>query len=163
MGDQAWVREARKFLGQREVAGAQSAPFISRWLQDLGAWWRDDETPWCGVAVAAWMRACGIAPPKAWYRAKAWADWGLPLVAPVAGAVVVFERRGGGHVGLIVGKDAAGRLMVLGGNQGDAVSIVPFDRARVLAYRWPAEHMALLPTKGLPLLASSGASSRNEA
>ncbi len=53
------------------------------------------------------------------------------------GCVVVFERAGGGHVGLVVGETAGGRLLVLGGNQGDAVSVAAFQRERVVAYRWP--------------------------
>jgi hypothetical protein len=30
-----------------------------------------------------------------------------------------------------------GDLLILGGNQGDAVNIRAFPRGRVLAYRWP--------------------------
>jgi uncharacterized protein (TIGR02594 family) len=163
MTEPHWLREAREYIGQRELPGAPTAPFIGRWLADLGAWWRDDATPWCGLAVATWMKACGVGLPKHWYRARAWLDWGVPLAAPAVGAVVVFERQGGGHVGLIVGKDERGRLLVLGGNQGDAVSIAPFDMQRVLGYRWPADQLALLPASGLPVLASADASSSNEA
>jgi uncharacterized protein (TIGR02594 family) len=102
------------------------------------------ETPWCGVAVAAWMRAAGIEPPPNWFRAKAWLAFGMPLSEPVAGCVVVFERPGGGHVGLVTGVDQIGRLLVLGGNQGNAVSEVPFARERVLGYRWPPNQIDLL-------------------
>lgn len=156
-----WLQLARRDLGLRELPGAPTAPRIARWLQQLRAWWADDETPWCGTAMAAWMRAAGVAPPAAWYRAKAWADWGVALAAPVPGAVVVFQRAGGGHVGLVVGRDARWRLMVLGGNQGDQVCIAPFEPARVLAYRWPAG----VPwgSAALPVIASAAASSTHEA
>lgn len=137
--DPSWLIEARKHIGLREIQGAQTAPRIRQWLADLGAWWRDDETPWCGVAVAAWMKSTGYKVPKHWYRAKAWLDWGSALRMPAHGCVVVFERQGGGHVGLVVGETADSRLAVLGGNQGNAVSIALFDRSRVLGYRWPAE------------------------
>lgn len=138
IADPTWVVEARRHIGLREIPGAPTAPAISRWLQQLGAWWRDDETPWCGVAVAAWMQAAGVGPlPKFWMRARAWADWGRELREPVHGCVVVFERQGGGHVGLVVGQDPGGNLLVLGGNQGDAVNVRTFPRARALAYRWP--------------------------
>lgn len=56
---------------------------------------------------------------------------------PAHGCVVVFARQGGGHVGLLVGEDTAGNLLILGGNQGNAVNIRAFPRDRVLAYRWP--------------------------
>lgn len=147
----------------REVPGSPTAPFIARWLTELKAWWNDDETPWCGTAVAAWMNACSISRPKEWYRAKSWASWGSPLLEPVEGCVVVFERTGGGHVGLVVGVDKTGRLMVLGGNQGNAVCIAPFDRSRAIAYRWPTERIDLLLSASLPVLDSSQASSKNEA
>ncbi len=159
-----WLTEARRYLGQRELPGAPTAPFISRWLQQLGAWWRDDETPWCGTAVAAWMLVCGFKPPAAWYRAKAWATWGDELPVPVVGAVVVFEREGGGHVGLVAGQDQHGRLMVLGGNQGNAVTVAPFDHRRVIAYRWPSQAYQPFPMPTvLPVLASTAPSSTNEA
>jgi len=142
-----WLQEARRHVGLREIPGAPTAPAISRWLQQLGAWWRDDETPWCGVAVAAWMQAAGVGPlPKFWMRARAWADWGQPLEGPAHGCVAVFARQGGGHVGLVVGRDRADNLLVLGGNQGDAVNVRAFPLDRVLAYRWP-------PGQPLPMLA----------
>ena len=157
-----WLARARADIGLRELPGAPTAPKIRQWLETLRAWWRDDETPWCGVAVAAWMQQVSIGVPKHYYRAKAWAEWGYP-VAPVVGCVVVFERQGGGHVRLLVGKDAAGRLMVLGGNQGNAVSIAPFERDRAIAYRWPSTELHALTAGPLPIIASSAASSTNEA
>lgn len=157
-----WLTLARADIGVREIPGAPTAPRIAQWLQALGAWWRDDETPWCGTAVAAWMRASGIEPPKAWYRARAWADWGLPLLGPRVGCVVVLSRQGGGHVGLVVGVTPAGSLLVLGGNQGDAVSIAAFLRDRVVAYRWP--WTAPLTSVGSVMLPiSSAPASRSEA
>lgn len=134
----AWLTEARRHLGVAEVPGPKHSPVIQSWLHKLRAWWNDDETPWCGVFVAACMDAVGIPLPKYWMRAKAWAEWGSRLSAPIPGCIVVFERQGGGHVGFVVGRTAKGHLMVLGGNQGNRVSIAPFDRTRVVAYVWPS-------------------------
>lgn len=156
-----WLAFALADIGLRELPGQPIAPRIAQWLQLLGAWWLDDETPWCGTACAAWMRAAGIRPPGAWYRARAWADWGVPLAGPAVGAVVVFARAGGGHVGLVSGVDTQGRVLVVGGNQGNAVCIAPFDPARVLAYRWPAGQP--LPTTAPTVSVSLAASSQNEA
>jgi uncharacterized protein (TIGR02594 family) len=157
-----WLQLARADIGLREVPGAPTAPRIAGWLAKLRAWWRDDETPWCGVAVAGWMLQAGIDDmPKHWYRARGWLDWGLPLEQPAVGAVVVFAREGGGHVGLVVGRDHLGRLLVLGGNQGNAVSIAPFETTRVLGYRWPADRRVLAGE--LPVTYVSGPSSRGEA
>lgn len=156
-----WVIEADRYLGIKEFPGAAHNPTIINWLVKLNAWWRDDETPWCGVAMGAWMKGAGVTPPKAYYRAKAWADWGHKLAVPVYGCVVVFSRKGGGHVGIVVGEDERGRLMVLGGNQGNAVTIAPFDRSRVSAYRWPPGHEMWL--QALPQIRTAEQSSTNEA
>ena len=62
----------------------------------------------------------------------------------------------------MVGRDKAGNLMVLGGNQGDAVSIRPFALSRVAGYRWPSSY----PSAGrfnLPVLDSDGKVSEDEA
>lgn len=150
-----WVAIARTFIGLREIKGPKHSPAIQKWLARLNAWWRDDETPWCGTFCAEVMSQAGIEPPKAWYRALAWADWGSALHRPLYGCIVVFSRAGGGHVGIVVGQDAVGNLQVLGGNQGDAVSIATFKRDRVVAYRWPTGAPL---SDGLPELAAVAAS-----
>lgn len=132
-----WLELARADIGVRETPGKETTPTIRRWLIELNAWWRDDETPWCGVALAYWMKAAGQEIPKHYYRARAWLDWGTTLCKPIVGCVVIFERGAGGHVGLVVGRSPTDRLLVLGGNQSDSVSIAAFSRARVLGYRWP--------------------------
>lgn len=162
MNEPSWLVEARKYIGLSEFPGASHNSTILRWLDKLSAWWRDDETPWCGVFVAYCMQASDIAVPKYWMRAKAWADWGSRLSAPVTGCVVVFERQGGGHVGFVVGRTLTGNLMVLGGNQGDKVSIAAFDRSRVVGYYWPPG-LPLPIHQGLIVMADNGQLSTNEA
>lgn len=158
----SWLARAREQVGVREVPGKGDSPVIQRWLRGLRAWWSDDATPWCGTFCAAMLQPEGFALPKHWYRARAWLDFGQRIPLPALGCIVVFEREGGGHVGFVVGIDERNRLMVLGGNQGDAVSIAPFDRSRVLGFRWPNGSTA--PLAPVPLVASRGAaSSRQEA
>ena len=91
-------------------------------------------------------------------RAKAWLDWGKSCPA-VYGAVVVFGRDGGGHVGFLVGQSAT-NYYVLGGNQSNAVTIAPIAKSRALGTRWPASQPLVIRT--LPQM-SGGAISRNEA
>jgi uncharacterized protein (TIGR02594 family) len=157
----SWVTRAHSYLDVKEVPGAGNNPVIVGWLIKLKAWWRDDLQPWCGTFIAACMSEVGIPLPKAWYRAKAYLDWGVPLEAPCYGCVVVFTRTGGGHVGFVVGRDPKGRLIVLGGNQGDRVSLAPFDMSRVSGYRWPPG--VPVNRQELPVIESAVASSRNEA
>lgn len=163
MTEPRWMTIARVDLHLKEIPGKEHAPKIVMWLKRLGAWWSDDETPWCGVAMAAWMRDARVPLPKHWYRAKAWADgWGTPLAEPIVGCVVVFDRQGGGHVGLVVGKDAAGGLQVLGGNQGNAVSIARFGPERTPRFVWPEGEPVPVVRGWAPILASAP-ESRSEA
>lgn len=165
MTDPRWIAQARGYLGLREVKGAAHAPKILEWWRAIGAsWFKDDETPWCGAFVGGVLAEVGITPPAkgAGASARAWLDFGVRLTSPAYGCIVVFERAGGGHVGYVVGKDKAGNLMVLGGNQGDGVSIRPFAMARVLGYRWPSAY-PLEERFNLPVLTSECRLSQNEA
>jgi uncharacterized protein (TIGR02594 family) len=162
MNEPRWLPYARRFIGLKEIPGTENNPVIIDWLIKLKAWWREDETPWCGTFVAAVCINSGIPLPVHWYRARGWLDWGSPLDFPVLGCVVVYERKGGGHVGFVMGEDQNGNLMTLGGNQSNKVSIAPFDRSRVLGYRWPAGER-VLSVYPLPLIESGAKVSFNEA
>jgi uncharacterized protein (TIGR02594 family) len=165
--DPQWLQVARLYVGLAEVPGAGNHPKISAWLQKLKAPFRDDETPWCGTFVGGSLDEAGypgIANP---WGARNWLKYGVEIDRPAYGCIVVFWRGSksgwSGHVGFVVGVDALGNLMVLGGNQGNKVSIKPFPLERVLehGYRWPGKW----PYPGrfvLPVLDSNGRVSTNE-
>lgn len=157
-----WVRLARADLGLQEIPGKDTHPKIRQWLIDLGAWWRDDETAWCGVAAGHWIRSCGYRVPRSPWRARAWLDWGLEIDEPCIGAVAIYSRKGGGHVNFLVGQTPDGRLLGIGGNQGNRVSIAAFDPARLIGLRWPRE-AAMLVSLTLPSLSWGGSTSTGEA
>lgn len=137
-----WMKLARADLGIRETPGIANNPVLLRRFATiqklLGIAYNADSVPWCGAIMGWWMSQCGITPPLIAVRAKSWATWGSNLrashVAP--GAVLVFERDGGGHVGLYAGETAS-HYLVLGGNQGDAVSLAKIAKSRCIAIRWP--------------------------
>lgn len=141
--DPAWLLAARAKLGTREAAGPANNATILGWAKRvgtkvLGIAYNADSVPWCGLFVAACVSEAGLAPPFIALRAKSWAAWGANLrpthLSP--GAVLVFQRQGGGHVGFYVGEDDAA-YHVLGGNQGDCVSITRIAKDRLIAARWP--------------------------
>jgi len=162
VGEPRWLAAARRHVGEREVKGRQHNPLILRWWTLIRAPFTDDETPWCAGFVGGVLESVGIRSSRS-AAARSYLSWGRALSAPRPGCIVVFERGPHfGHVGFVAGADRLGNLLVLGGNQGDAVNIKPFARGRVLGFRWPADE--LLPEEApLPLLTSSGAVSRNEA
>lgn len=160
-GEPDWLTEARSLIGTREIVGPRHNSWIAKGWGRLGAtWFNDDETPWCGLFVAHCIDAVGLKFPKPslFPRAKAWADWGKPC-GRMLGAVAVFGRTGGGHVGFLVGESAT-NLYILGGNQSNAVNIMPIAKTRLIATRWPKERAisgVLAPQM------SGGTVSRNEA
>lgn len=133
----AWLTVAWQNLGVKEIPGQQHHPLIVRWWQAIKRGGiKDDETPWCSAFVGAMLEAVDIRSTR-FEGAASWASWGQPLEAPTEGCIVVITRPGGAHVGFEVGRDAAGRVLLLGGNQGNAVSVAAFDSRRVLTRRWP--------------------------
>lgn len=153
---QPWIVEARKLIGVSEVKGAKHAPEILQMWRDIKRGGiKDDETPWCAAFVGAMLERAGIKSSR-FESAKSYLSWGVRIEAPVPGCIVVFTRDGGGHVGFVVGQGKVGNLQVLGGNQGDAVNVRSFSRARVTGYRWPAD--VPVPTDPLPVLASAATS-----
>lgn len=164
MAEPDYMKWARGQIGVRETPGAANTPRIMQWAASvgsaaLGIAYGGDHVPWCGLFVARAMKEAGITSPKIAVRASQWATWGRDIL-PRIGAVLVFRRPGGGHVGFYVGEGFA-HYYVLGGNQGDAVSIIRIEKARLVACRWPGA----LPANTRPLiLRSSGvAVSRDEA
>lgn len=156
-----WLDIAKSHMGLREIPGPKHSPIILRWLRDLKAWWSEDETPWCGTFVAHCMKEVGLPIPKLWMRAKEWASYGTALgpdrLAP--GAILVFNREGGGHVGFYVGEDRA-YYHVLGGNQSNGVNVMKLTKSRCVATRWPKD----IPVVGGPVWLNANGTpvSRNE-
>lgn len=161
-----WLDRARAYIGTREIKGKQHSNRIVKWWEAMKAPFRDDETAWCGAFVGGVLAEEGLSGVKGGASARAWLKLPVKLDKPAVGCVVVFWRGRpsgwSGHVGFVVGRDRAGNLMVLGGNQSDAVNIKPFSTARVLGYRWPS----IWPSPerfDLPVLRSDGRVSTNEA
>lgn len=171
----AWLTAARAKIGVRETPGPGNSPTILGWAKHLGTRilgiaYNADATPWCGLFVAECMDEVGIQPPPIAVRASSWDAFGH-AVSPRIGAVLRFERPGGGHVALYVGEDdgdphAVGEAQkpsyhVLGGNQADAVTIMRLAKDRMVTSRWPNSASCL--TRALKLTPQGAPTSTNEA
>lgn len=83
--------------------------------------------PWCGC----WLRLrLGLSDVRL-NLARAWASVGAPARGPAPGVVAVWRH----HVGLITGVLGDGRVMLLSGNDGNAVRERPRPTRGVIAYR----------------------------
>lgn len=108
---------------------------------------------WGAAFVNAVLGAAGIEGTGK-LNPRSFLSFGLPVDKPAPGDVVVLRRGddpAAGHVGLFQGYDANGNILVLGGNQGDAVSVAPFSADDVLGFRTAGpvnEQVTALPNYG---------------
>lgn len=167
MPEPSWLAKARADIGIKEAPGIADNAVIVGWGRSLGYAWvakfyAHDSIPWCALWLAHVMHEDGkaIPPQTDVLSALKWRLWGVPLFRAVPGAVLVFSRTGGGHVGLYVGEDET-HYHVLGGNQGDQVCIARVPRLQLVAIRWPSE----VSSYGNPVIlsASSAPASVSEA
>jgi len=69
--------------------------------------------------------------------ARSFASYGQRVSGPQIGAIAVMARRGGGHVGVVSGIDAAGNPILVSGNNRNRVVEAPIARGRIYAYVMP--------------------------
>jgi uncharacterized protein (TIGR02594 family) len=135
----SWMAIAKTQLGVKELSGSRNNPRIVEYhrtaVGNLA-----DSVPWCSSFVNWVVIKAGINGTNKG-NARSWLNWGQKLSKPIPGCVVVFWRDSPsswkGHVGFYVG-DAGSYVKVLGGNQGNAVTISTYPKSRVLGYRWPS-------------------------
>jgi uncharacterized protein (TIGR02594 family) len=159
-----WLTVATKLLGVKETPGPKSNPTIIGWAKALGGWvasfYKDDATPWCGLGVGFCMHEAGIRPAAKTLSALGWLDWGQKLASPAYGCVIVFRRKGGGHVGFYIGENATS-YKVRGFNQHDSVCDTWVAKDRCAGYRWPFHYP--VPQGARVITAETGSLSTNEA
>lgn len=138
---------AQRYVGVHEFTGAKDHPLVVWWLSLCGLPDSHDEVPWCSAFVngVAWELRL---PRSNSAAARSWLTVGIPVDLPDAQPgfdVVVLQRGTGkqpgsdvvaapGHVGWFAGVEGSD-VLLLGGNQGDAVSVSRFSAARVLGVR----------------------------
>lgn len=138
---------AQRFVGVREVPGAGSSPQVLAFLRLDQSWPAGDDVAWCSAFAnyVAWLLRL---PRSKSLAARSWLTVGVPVELDAARAgfdVVVLKRGAGqqpgpdvlkaqGHVGFFAGLEGDD-VLVLGGNQGDQVSIDRFPRTKVLGVR----------------------------
>lgn len=146
---------AQRYVGIKEVSGQFDNPQIMAWLKLDMQWPEGDEVPWCSAFVNGIAHAFRLPRSKS-LRARSWLLMGEPIDLEKAepGFDVVIIKRAGddsgpdvidapGHVGFYAGierfTDRGGtdreRILILGGNQGNSVSIAGFSSDRLLGVR----------------------------
>ena len=133
----AWMKIARAELGVVEDPTG-SNPRIEAYHASTAGGAADDSVPWCASFVNFCVEAAGVKGTDS-KAARSWMEWGVDVADFVPGCIVVLKRGSApkGHVGFFAGFES-GRIKLLGGNQGDMVSVASFDADRVLARRLAA-------------------------
>ena len=138
---------AQRFVGVKELPGEGSNPMVLAMLKLDAGWPEDDEVAWCSAFVNYICWLCR-APRSKSLRARSWLQVGHAIehAAATVGRDVVIIKRGKepqpgpevieaqGHVGFYAGHEG-GNVLILGGNQGNQVSIAAFPWASVLGIR----------------------------
>lgn len=152
MQQPAWLTAAWAEFGVREVVGSGDAARVVRYFRDAGhAQITNDETPWCAAFVGAMLERVELEGTGS-LLARSYLKWGLAIDGPRLGAIAVLTRGSdpaAGHVGFYLGA-SDDKIFLLGGNQGDAVSVAPFARDRLLGYRWADVKSETGPAVGNP-------------
>jgi uncharacterized protein (TIGR02594 family) len=146
-----WIEVAKTALGITECAGQKYEPAIIAFHATTGKF-QSDETPWCSSFVNWAITESGITGTNS-ARAYSWKRWGQRLRSPAYGAIAIANFS---HVGFVVGKNTAGKIVVLGGNQGAPGSVsLTVINPNVLHYVYPR---GFCPSYFLPVLDLNGAS-----
>lgn len=126
------VREAVALFNTIETQGTADNPDILAWAKEAHVQgYNDDSIPWCGLF------ACIVATRAGWQDqipasplwALSWLEFGQRVTEAALGDILVYKRKGGGHVCLYVGEDDT-HYHCLGGNQGDKVCIIRLPKSK---------------------------------
>lgn len=137
-----WMHVALEELrrGVREVAGERDNPRIIAYHATT-AGLRSDEEAWCSSFVNWCIQQSGMTGTGR-ANARSWNGWGRQVMAPQYGDIVVLWRESPqswrGHVGFFLAFRDQRKVLLLGGNQGNAVSIAAYPRRRILSFRRPS-------------------------
>ena len=125
---------------------------LSDYLQTGGQSLDPATTAWCAAFVNATLKQSGTEGTGK-LNARSYMDWGQAVDKPQRGDVAVFSRGDPngwqGHVGFFDSYNPDGTIKVLGGNQGDSVSLANYSPENLLGFRRAAEGGA--PTQGQPM------------
>ena len=132
-----WLDVARKEVGQKENAdkGKHNARIVEYHATTKGKF-KNDETAWCSSFMNWVMKQAGYAGTDS-ALAVSWKNYGSKSDGPVVGSIAVIDRGNGhGHVGIVVGR-SGNNIVLLGGNQGDAVQYRSYPAKAISEYRLP--------------------------
>lgn len=170
VGRPLWVEAGIKLLGTHEGAGSADNKAIIDWAKeeggDIAKEYNHDTIPWCALFANHILTHVGLKGTETLWALDFAGKWpSVQLTGPAVGAFAPMLRDGGGHITVVVGKDQSGRIMGLGGNQSDSVTITPFPLSRLNKGFWWPDTIPVPTAIGianLPIIKSDGRVSSKE-
>lgn len=162
------LKEALKHLGHKEIGSSNSSPLIDSWVctlagtKEVPSWLKNQ--PWCGSFIAYCLYKAGMTKaladqaagakqyPRHWYRASDYRSPVKKLKKPAYGCIGVKHRNGGNHVFFVVGITPNGRIVALGGNQGNSVSYTTYSYSESEYYWYGDTNRPLNSRYELPVI-----------
>ena len=138
--DAPWLVIAEREMGVSEIPGNTDNPRILEYLQTTPSANQTDEEAWCSAFISWCIEQAGFQSTRD-PAARSWLNWGTSLAEPRQGCIAVLSRGSNpmkGHVGFYVATKESGGLALLGGNQGNRVTVSSYAPERLVGWRWRA-------------------------
>jgi uncharacterized protein (TIGR02594 family) len=125
-------------FGEKGILGAaHNAKIVSYFKESGFKWVNDDETAWCAAFVNWTLWKAGLKGTGS-LAARSFLSYGQPTLTPRIGDIVVLWRiskdSAYGHVGYYF-TEHKNSILILGGNQSNAVNVTAFPKSQLLGYR----------------------------
>lgn len=153
-----WLNEVGQYMGLHEVKDKSK---LAAWLRFGGSVGDPSKLPWCADLVETAIKKTLPDEPFTGklkinpYYSLNWLEFGIPTTL-CYGAIAVFIRPGGGHIGFIIGFDPKKkRYRLRNGNVSDKVCDSWLDMNRCKGLRWPVTYTG--PRLPCPIMDSTGA------
>ena len=135
--------KALSYYGMSEVKGKASNPRLLALIQRHAHWINnDDNIAWCAIFIKDLCQQLGLPIPTSNpMAARSWLKVGceIPVDQMQTGDLIIFWRKSEfswqGHVAIYINDFDENYIRVLGGNQGDAVTITKYAKHRILGVR----------------------------
>lgn len=138
-----WARRHHKPRGRRVAAtsiatigSSSSNALVAEARKYLGTNPTGRHSLWCGAFMDLILRKTGH--KGGGNLALGYKHYGHRVAGPEVGSIAVMARKGGGHVGVVVGLDANGNPVIISGNHNHTVAESVYPRRRILAYVEPS-------------------------
>lgn len=157
-GQPPWLLRMNSILGLYELSGQADNPVIIGMARacngKIAKTYLHDSIAWCALTVNYVLISSGFAGDDSLW-ALDFGKYGKKLSGPAVGAIATKKRYEGGklvggHVFLVVGRTADGRLVGRGGNQSDMVCDEVFSPSDITGYNWPDNYAE--PVTGISAL-----------